>query len=90
MIEEDLAGIPVPLGVKKRSSELHCTVSKIQNAIESATFGAEIIAMLTARDVTVKLHIFRESAAAGIRCVAKILTKENKSDAVTKILQHSQ
>jgi len=46
--------------------------------------------MLTARDVTVKLHIFHESAAAGIRCVAKILTKENKSDAVTKTLQHSQ
>ena len=108
--------------------------SKKQNTVESATFGAEMVAMRTARDLTVALriklkmfgvpidgpadffcdnesvvkntsiptsvlakkhnavnyHIIRESAAAGILRVAKIPTKENKSDALTKILPHSQ
>lgn len=108
--------------------------SKKQNTVESATFGAEMVAMRTARDLTVALriklkmfgvpidgpadffcdnesvvkntsiptsvlakkhnavnyHIIRESVAAGIMRVAKIPTKENMSDALTKILPHSQ
>ena len=104
--------------------------SKKQNTVESATFGAEMVAMRVARDLTVALriklkmfsvpidgpadfycnndsvvkntsippsmlakqhnsgnyHIIRESAAAGILRVAKILTECNKSDALTKVL----
>ncbi len=75
------------MGVKaKYRSSLHG--KQEQNLIESTTFGAEMVAMRTARDLTVALHIFRESAAVGIRSVAKAHTNGDKSDAVTKILPH--
>mmetsp|Transcript_15229 Transcript_15229/g.22948 ORF Transcript_15229/g.22948 Transcript_15229/m.22948 type:complete len:216 (+) Transcript_15229:564-1211(+) len=108
--------------------------SKKQNTVESATFGAEMVAMRAARDLTVALriklkmfgvpidgpadffcdndsvvkntsipssvlakkhnsvnfHIIRESAAAGILRVTKIPTKDNKADALTKILPQYQ
>lgn len=48
MVEEYPAGIPLSLGVEMKRSgsgdEDHCQVSEKQNAVESATFVAELIA----------------------------------------------
>jgi len=83
MVEEDPAGMPVPLGeavkirtyldadhagnvVTRRShtgilifvnNSLIVQYSKKQNTVESATFGAEMVAMRVARDLTVALRI---------------------------------
>ena len=62
-------------------------ITKVWSRVKNTSIPTSVLAK---KHNAVNYHIIRESACAGILRVAKIPTKENKSDALTKILPHSQ